>query len=156
MKIAVSACLLGRNCRYDGSSKPCQEAIALSDCHEVVPICPECAAGLRIPHAPNEIVAGAPELRVVDSEGRDNTEAFVRGARLTLERVLGEGCELAVLKSKSPSCGVGLVYDGTFSGTLVPGYGVAAQMLADAGVRVVDEGGLEGLAGEIGTLWRSS
>lgn len=145
MKIAVSACLLGRSCRYDGSSKPCPDAIALAAQHEVVPICPECAAGLQIPHAPNEIDASSSELRVVDSEGRDNTEAFVRGARITLERVLGEGCGVAVLKSRSPSCGTGLVYDGTFSGTLVPGYGVAARMLADAGVRVIDEAQLRGI-----------
>ena len=147
MRIAVSACLLGKPCRYDGASKPCEAVMALAEEHELVPVCPECAGGLRIPRAPSEIVAGSPVLRVVDSEGRDRTEAYLLGAQRTLERVRREGCDLAVLKSKSPSCGTGLVHDGSFSGALVPGYGVAAKALIEAGVPVIDEAQAAALLG---------
>lgn len=146
MRIAVSACLLGKACRYDGGSKPCAAVQALAADHELVPICPECAGGLRIPRAPSEIVAGAPELRVVDSEGRDHTRAYLLGAQRTLERVQRRGCRLAVLKSKSPSCGTGLVHDGSFSGALVPGFGVAARALVDAGIPVIDETQVDSIA----------
>lgn len=145
MKIAVSACLLGVPCRFDGEARPCDAVIALREKHEVVAVCPESAAHLPVPRVPNEIVAeatdedGRPVLRVVDAEGVDNTEAFMRGARREVERAQEAGCTLAILKSKSPSCGSGRIYDGTFSGTLVDGWGVAARMLRDAGVRVIDE-----------------
>lgn len=145
MKIAVSACLLGVPCRFDGEARPCDAVIALRGKHEVVAVCPESAAHLPVPRVPNEIVAGAtdeggrPVLRVVDAEGADNTEAFLRGARREVERAQEAGCTLAILKSKSPSCGSGRIFDGTFSGTLVDGWGVAARMLRDAGVRVIDE-----------------
>lgn len=145
MKIAVSACMLGRPCRYDGRAKPCAQVIALADRHELVAVCPEAAGGLAIPHPPSEIVAGAEGLRVVDAQGADNTAAFVRGAKRTLARVLDAGCDAAVLKAKSPSCGVRGVYDGSFSGTLVEGMGVAARALHEAGVPVFDEGQLDEL-----------
>lgn len=145
MKIAVSACLLGTPCRYDGRSKPCEAVKALARDHEIVPVCPEVAGGLPIPHPANEIMHGEESLRVADAQGNDNTEAFVAGARATLERVLGASCEVAVLKAKSPSCGSGKIYDGTFSGTLVEGWGVAARMIDHAGVRVIDETQVEEL-----------
>ena len=138
MNIAVSACLLGTKCRYDGSAKPCPPVIALKSKHTLVPICPEVAAGLPIPHAPNEIASTKP-LCVRDSEGIDNTEAFVRGAEKSVERARNKGCDLAILKAKSPSCGSGLIYDGTFSGALVPGDGVACALFKQAGIAVVDE-----------------
>lgn len=138
MKIAVSACLLGTRCRYDGGSKPCERVLALRGNHELVSVCPEVMAGLPIPHAANEIVCAEP-LRVCDSAGADNTEAFVRGARRALARAQEAGCELAILKAKSPSCGTGRVYDGSFTGTLIQGDGVAARMFLDAGIPVVDE-----------------
>ena len=139
MKIAVSACLLGTACRFDATSKPCAEAQALRGSHQVVPVCPEVAGGLRVPHPANEIVAAERALRVVDANGADNTDAFLDGACKTLERVRAEGCRLAVLKAKSPSCGNGRIYDGTFTGSLVAGYGVAARLLRAEGVRVIDE-----------------
>lgn len=138
MNIAVSACLLGTKCRYDGSAKPCPSVMELKSRHTLVPICPEVAAGLSIPHAPNEIASMKP-LCVRDSEGADNTKAFVHGAEKSVERALSKGCELAILKAKSPSCGPGLIYDGTFSGTLVAGDGVACALFKQAGIAVVDE-----------------
>ncbi len=141
MKIAVSACLLGAACRYDGTARPCEAVCALRNRDDVqlVPVCPEVLGGLSIPHPPNEIVTCENTLRVMDAKGNDTTEAFVRGGQRTLERVQAAGCDLAILKSKSPSCGSGKIYDGTFTKTLVAGYGVAACMLCDAGIRVIDE-----------------
>lgn len=151
MKIAVSACLLGKPCRYDGASKPCAQVMALADAEglELVPVCPECAGGLPVPRAPSEIVSPPPELRVLDSRGADNTEAFLLGARRTLDLVRREGCKAAILKAKSPSCGTGLVYDGSFTGRLVPGFGVAAQMLIEAGIPLANETDFPEVLGEI-------
>lgn len=143
MIIAVSACLLGEPCRYDGAAKPNAAVQALRERHTIVPVCPESMGGLPIPRLPNEIAAGADGLRVVDSQGADNTEAFVAGARKALERAQQAGCTVAVLKSKSPSCGSGRIYDGTFTGTLTDGWGVAAALFRDAGIRVIDETELE-------------
>lgn len=138
MRIAVSACLLGAHCRYDGKSKPCDDVIALKDHHDLIAICPEVMGGLSVPHPPNEIASVGP-LRVVDVEGADNTAAFVAGARKSLDCAQREGCEFAILKAKSPSCGVGHVYDGSFTGALVEGDGVAASMFIKAGIPVCDE-----------------
>ena len=139
MKIAVSACLLGEPCRFDGAAKPCAQVIELGKRHELVPVCPERAGGLPTPRPASEIDAAAHALRVANALGEDVTAAFVLGAQRTLDRARATGCELAVLKAKSPSCGSGLVYDGTFTRTLVPGWGVAARLLADAGIPVLDE-----------------
>lgn len=137
--IAVSACLLGVPCRFDGKSKPCADVLALRRRFQLVPVCPEVAGGLSVPHSPCEIVCAESALHVVDVKGCDATDAFVHGARVTCERVAAQGCDVAILKSKSPSCGSGLIYDGTFTGTLTSGYGVAARMLIEAGVSVIDE-----------------
>lgn len=145
MRIAVSACLLGEPCRFDGASKPCAEVQALAAAHELVPVCPEVMGGLPVPHDPCEIVWGKGGRRVVDSAGVDRTEAFELGAHRALDCALQAGCTAAVLKAKSPSCGSGAVYDGTFSGALVPGFGVAAALMRDAGLRIVDERGVREL-----------
>lgn len=139
--IAVSACLLGTPCRYDGRSKPCEAARHLRELPSVtvVPVCPEAAGGLLTPRTPSEIVGSGADRRVVDPQGTDRTDAFRRGAQKTLELVREAGCTVAVLKSKSPSCGIGRVYDGSFSGRLVAGNGVAAQLLLDHGVAAIDE-----------------
>lgn len=150
MKIAVSACLLGEPCRYDGKAKPNARLISLVQDHEVLPVCPEAAGGLPTPRSPSEQVTRPCEdgasgedsekrVRVISEDGGDVTAAFERGAALTLASMLDFGCELAVLKAKSPSCGSGLIYDGSFSGTLRPGWGVAAALIRDAGVPVIDE-----------------
>lgn len=152
MRIAVSACLLGETCRYDGRSKPCARVQELAaDGHELVPICPEVAGGLPTPRTPCEIVQ-APWMEsgkarmadehawtILDASGTDCTAAYARGAQAELARAKEAGCELAILKAKSPSCGSGEVYDGTFSGTLVPGWGIAAATFRDAGIAVIDE-----------------
>lgn len=139
MKIAVSACLLGEPCRYDGGSRPCEDVLALGERHELVPVCPEVMGGLAVPHPPCEIALSEHGLRVVDEHGSDMTGAFVAGAAKALEVAQQEQCAFAVLKAKSPSCGSGLVYDGSFSGRLVPGFGVAARLFREAGICVVDE-----------------
>ncbi len=99
MNIAVSACLLGEPCRYDGASKPHEGVLALRSHHTLVPICPEVAGGLPIPHPPCEIVVGSEPLHVVDANGIDRTAAFLEGARKTLETVQATNCRTAILKA---------------------------------------------------------
>ena len=147
MKIAVSACLLGEPCRYDGASKPCAAAIALRGRHEIVAVCPECAGDLPTPRVPSEVVRRGNDLRVFAADGADNTEAFLAGAHRELARAQEAGCTLAVLKAKSPSCGSGRICDGTFSGTLADGWGIAAALFRDAGIRVIDETQIEHIEG---------
>ncbi len=139
MKIAISACLLGEPCRYDGASKPCKHVIAFAEQHEVLPICPEVAGGLPTPRTPSEIITEGGSAQVVTQDGRDLTEHFFLGAKNCLEAMRDFGCELAVLKSKSPSCGSGFVYDGSFTGKLTKGWGIAAETIRNAGIPVIDE-----------------
>ncbi len=139
MKIAVSACLLGVPCRYDGRSKGDSELVRLLEGHEVVRVCPEVMGGLPIPHPANEIQTAEPELRVVDSEGTDNTQAFIRGSQAAADKAASAGCTLAILKAKSPSCGSGKIYDGSFTGTLVKGDGVATNLMREQGIQVINE-----------------
>lgn len=139
MRILVSACLLGVKCRYDGATKPCAKVIDYLKDHEVVRMCPEVMGGFSIPHPANEIQTQEPVLKVVDVEGADNTELFEEGARKVVELAQRMGCTHAILKAKSPSCGVGQIYDGTFSDTLVEGDGVAARALREAGLILATE-----------------
>lgn len=134
--ILVSACLLGTACRYDGASMPCTEIIELANTYELVPVCPEQLGGLSTPRTPSEI---QPDGRVVDRAGEDRTAAFAAGAQQTLRIAREHGCRLGILKSRSPSCSVRQIYDGTFSGKLIPGQGVTASLLADAGITLLDE-----------------
>ena len=133
MKILVSACLLGCPCRYDGKSVPCEAVIRAADAHTLIPFCPEIYGGLATPRCPAE----RQNNRVVTRDGRDVTEEYERGARLALETARLLGCTHAVLKEKSPSCGSRLIYDGTFTGTLIPGEGVTAALLRQNGIRVL-------------------
>ena len=192
MRIAVSACLLGEACRYDGRSKPCtrvQELVGLG--YDLFPVCPEVAGDLPTPRTPCEIIrapwmerektrtagsstpillasesireseghsgeagrehgdsascgreasaAGGDSWTILDASGADRTAAYALGAQAELARAKEAGCKLAILKAKSPSCGSREVYDGTFSGTLVPGWGIAAATFRDAGITVIDE-----------------
>ena len=132
----MSACLLGGPCRYDGKEQPCEAAKALAGRYELVPVCPEQLGGLPTPRTPSEIQRDG---RVVDCMGHDRTDAFLDGARAVLAIAQERGCERAVLKSRSPSCGVHEVYDGSFEGVVVPGRGIAADMLAKAGIEIADE-----------------
>lgn len=135
MKILVSACLLGVPCRYDGQAKPCRDATELSQYFETVPVCPEQAGGLDTPRPPAERREGS----VVTKDGTDVTEQYALGAEKTLKKAKKHGCKIAVLKEKSPSCGNGKIYDGTFSGTLTGGCGVTAQLLKQNGIDVIGE-----------------
>ena len=139
--ILVSACLLGEPCRYDGKSQACLAVQQLATARELVPLCPEQLGGLPTPRTPSE---RQPDGRVVDALGADRTMAFLAGARASVEAALEHGCELAVLKSRSPSRGGHAVYDGTFSGTLTPGEGVTCAALRAAGLQVMDEEDLQG------------
>jgi purine-nucleoside phosphorylase len=145
MKLAISRCLLGERVRYDGAAKPNSlvQALASRPGVEVVPVCPEVAGGLPTPRTPCELAAGG---RVASATGQDATAAYVYGARVCAAAVApatGEPAALAILKAKSPSCGVGAVYDGTFTGTLTAGDGVFAQLLKEIGITVATEQDLE-------------
>ena len=135
MRLLVSACLLGLPCRYDGASKPCPAVEALAERHELVPFCPEIYGGLPTPRPPAEICGE----RVINRAGVDVTAEYRRGADMALMLCRVLSCQGAILKEKSPSCGLGAVYDGTFSGKLVPGNGITAQKLLDAGIAVYHE-----------------
>ena len=134
MKILVSACLLGENCKYNGGNNYCPKVAAFLEGHEVIPVCPELEAGLGCPRVPMEIVNGV----LINKEGTI-VDTQVRAAiQNILQRIEGETIDCAVLKSRSPTCGVHQVYDGTFTGTLIPGAGVLTQALQAAGIRVID------------------
>ena len=133
--ILVSACLLGVRCRYDGQSKPAAGVIELLKHGSVLPVCPEQLGGLPTPRIPHERVGD----RVLSRDGDDATEAFVRGAKEALRLAELAGCSEAILKARSPSCGVGTIYDGTFRGTITVGDGVFGAMVKRAGLRVRTE-----------------
>ena len=135
MKILISACLLGVPCRYDGASKPQPWAEELARHHVLVPVCPEQLGGLPTPRHPSERREG----RVVMNTGEDVTEQYRRGAEAALRLCRMLGCEAAVLKERSPSCGHGNIYDGTFTGTLTDGDGVTAELLVRNGIPVYGE-----------------
>ncbi len=139
--ILVSACLLGCACRYDGESKPHPLAQRLAERGLAVPVCPEQLGGLPTPRAPSEQRNG----QVVSAAGADVTAQYRRGAEEALRLARLYGCTAAVLKERSPSCGSGQIYDGSFTGTLTAGWGTAAALLRDNGVRVVGESGLADL-----------
>ena len=134
MKIMVSACLTGENCKYNRGNNRNEKVLQLMQNNEVITVCPEQMGGLPTPRLPAEIRDGlvtARDGRIVDRE-------FRRGAEKCLEVARQEQPDLIVLQSRSPSCGVKQRYDGTFTGTLVGGTGVTAQLLMDSGFRVVD------------------
>jgi uncharacterized protein YbbK (DUF523 family) len=139
MNILVSACLLGVNCRYNGVPAPSPAVLALMERHTLIPVCPEQLGGLPTPREPSEHRAG----RVVTKSGRDVTEEYGRGAQEALRLAQIFGCRYAILKERSPSCGHGRIYDGSFSGVLIPGSGAAAALLEQNGVTVLGESELE-------------
>ena len=141
MTILVSACLLGHACRYDGQSKPHAGVVELLKKHTLVPICPEVQGGLPTPRSPAEIQGD----RVVNSEGRDVTDFYLRGAQAALELAKILGADTAVLKERSPSCGSGQIHNGQFDGGLIDGWGVAARLLRDNGITVYGESEIDKL-----------
>ena len=128
----VSACLAGFPCRYDGKARPCAQVVELVRAGKAIPVCPEQLGGLPTPRTSCEIREG----RVVDADGRDRTEAFERGARAVLEIAQTYGATEALLQSRSPSCGSGRIYDGSFTKTLTAGDGVTARLLKENGIQV--------------------
>ena len=141
MNILVSACLLGVNCRYSGKGELCQELQKLMKEHHMIPVCPEQLGGLATPRTPAERVKD----RVVTQMGEDVTAQYEKGARETAGLAELFGCRCAVLKERSPSCGSGRIYDGTFSRQLVSGDGTAAALLKERGVRIFGETEIEKL-----------
>lgn len=137
MKILVSHCLLGEPCRYDGASRLDRRVLELHKAgHTLIPVCPEVLGGLDTPRAPAEL---QPDGRVVNADGEDVTAAYQAGAEAALRIAKQSGCTAAVLKARSPSCGCGEVYDGTFTHTLKGGWGLTARLLREAGLAVMDE-----------------
>ncbi|MBQ8147056.1 MAG: DUF523 domain-containing protein [Clostridia bacterium] len=139
--VLVSACLLGEKCRYDGRSKPNEAVINKLKEYNVIPICPEVMGGLSTPRNPSEIIGD----KVIMINGRDVTLEYKRGAEIALNIALKNKCEFAILKARSPSCGKGLIYDGTYSGTLTKGNGICAELLMKNGIAVLDEEEIEKL-----------
>ena len=138
-KIVVSACLLGENCKYSGGNNLDPRVVEFVRGREVIPVCPEVLAGLGIPRIPIEIRDGV----VVRKDGVVVDEAIRAAVAQILEQLQGQCIHCAVLKSRSPTCGVHQVYDGSFTGTLVDGAGVLAQALQNAGYVVLDNEDLE-------------
>lgn len=135
MKILVSECLLGVPCRYDGKSKPNKDVISLKDKHTLIPVCPEVLGGLKTPRVPAEIQG----KNVIRADGVDVTKEYNEGAKITLDIAKREGVSLAILKSKSPSCGNKQIYDGTFNNVLIDGKGITARLFEQNGIKVIDE-----------------
>ena len=131
-KLLVSACLLGRNCKYSGGNNYSAAVEALRERFELIPVCPEQLGGLPTPRVPSERAGD----RVLARDGTDVTDAFRLGAERTLEIARAHGVRRVVFQDRSPSCGCGVIYDGTFSGTLVPGDGVAAELLRKSGIEI--------------------
>ena len=134
-KVLVSKCLAGYCCRYDGGNNLVPEIRQLAEDGLAVTACPEQLGGLPTPRIPSERVGG----RVVNREGADVTAEFTAGAEAALRIALEHGCRTAVLKSRSPSCGKGCIYNGQFSGELVSGNGVTADLLLQNGITVITE-----------------
>ena len=133
--ILVSACLLGIECRYKGDGCPCERIKALAEKHTLIPVCPEQLGGLATPRPPAERQGD----KVMNKEGADVTEAYANGAERALRIAKLNNVSAAIMKAKSPSCGSGRIYDGTFSGQLIPGDGVCAAALKAAGIKVYNE-----------------
>lgn len=134
MRIAVSACLLGENCKYNGKNNLNQKIMNFIKGHEIFPVCPEVLGGLPVPRFPAEIVNGI----VTNTEGLSVDKEFRSGAEQALKIVLDNNVELVILQSRSPSCGPKQIYDGTFSKKLIEGKGIFAQLLCEKGIKCID------------------
>ena len=134
MKIMVSACLLGENCKYSGGNNRNEKVLAYVAGHEVIPVCPEVMGGLPTPRVPAEIVQGV----VINREGVNVDREYRLGAQKALQIAKEKQIDLAILQSRSTSCGTKEIYDGTFSGKRIAGQGVTARLLSDNGFAVMD------------------
>ena len=143
-KILISACLLGKNCKYNGGNNAdaisVGELAKLGQIYELIAVCPESMGGLTTPREPAEIYANG---RVITKfSGRDVTAEFILGAQICADIARENDCKIAVLKERSPSCGSGWIYDGSFTARIVSGDGITAAALKKLGVRVVGESAL--------------
>ena len=134
MKIAVSACLLGENCKYNGGNNYNKKLVDFVKDHEVIALCPEVLGGLPIPRLPAEIVNGL----VKQENGKSVDDEFKKGAKKALDTVKKNKVDLVILQSRSPSCGVNNIYDGSFTGKLIEGKGVFARILEENNIEVID------------------
>lgn len=145
-KIIVSACLLGCDCRYKGDNCKNEALTALAKQHMLVPVCPEQLGGLPTPRNPSEICGD----RVVSSAGKDVTNEYRKGAETALYIAKTVGADAAVLKANSPSCGKGVIYDGTFTGHKTEGNGVTANLFAASDIKVFTENEIDALLSFLG------
>ena len=134
-RFVVSACLAGVPCRYDGKAKSIPDVIQLVEEHKALPLCPEVLAGLGVPRCCIERLGN----QIRTKAGDDMTEALRKGAITALHKAKDAGCTIAILKQRSPSCGAGQIYDGTFTGTLVTGDGMWTELLRQAGFRIITD-----------------
>lgn len=130
MKIVVSACLLGHNCKYNGGNNRNDAVLSYIEGHDVIPVCPETAGGLPTPRIPVELK----DSKAINATGEDVTPQFRAGVEKTMVKLADETIDLAILQPRSPSCGCKQIYDGTFSKTLIDGKGMFAQALAEKGI----------------------
>ena len=139
--LIISACLLGVSCRYDGKSKPIEEIAKLMEKYNLVPVCAEIMGGLSTPRDPSEIIGD----KVISCAGKDVTAEYNKGAEEVLRLAKLFGCNKALLKERSPSCGSGIIYSGKFNGELVPGYGKTSELLIKNNIEVFGESQIEEL-----------
>ncbi len=132
MKYAVSACLVGINCKYNGKNNRNESLLAFLKDQDYITICPEVTGGLPTPRACSEIF----QNQVINTEGKDVTKEFYLGAQREIKRILEEKVDIVLLQPRSPSCGCGKIYDGTFSKILVDGDGVFVKMCKNMGIQV--------------------
>lgn len=133
--IVVSACLLGINCKYNGENNYCQKVVDLKEKYNLITICPEVDGGLPTPRIPAEIVYD----KVINKEGKDVTKEYNLGAQKALDTALKNNVKKAILKAKSPSCGCGYIYDGSFTHTLIKGDGVTTRLFKQYNLEVLTE-----------------
>lgn len=134
-KILCSACLLGIKCKYDGNTNTNKKVLKLNEKEILIPVCPEQLGGLTTPRNPAELIGNS----VFTKTGTNVTDSFIKGAQQTLKTAQIFGCKKAILKQRSPSCGCGQIYDGTFSGKVIKGEGITAKLLRENGIEVISE-----------------
>jgi len=137
--IVVSSCLCGINCKYSGENNLNGNVLKLVNEGKAVPICPEQLGGLKTPRNPAEIIEKNGEIKVMTEAGADVTNEFLLGAKRSLEIAKVLGAKKAILQRRSPSCGFGKIYDGTFSGKLIPGNGLTVRLFLENGIEVISD-----------------
>jgi uncharacterized protein YbbK (DUF523 family) len=134
MNILVSVCVLGKNCKYNGGNNLNKNVVEFVQNHNVIEICPELLAGMKCPRACVELVNGI----VMPENGENLDDKYRKGVETAMEKIKGKKIDLAILQSRSPTCGVNNIYDGSFSGTLIKGRGLFTKALLEKDIKVVD------------------